>query len=81
MAKFYSEKEWLSNSQESRNPWSTSSTYIDVGSLGKVIYLAKQTGEIPKVCVSLIRLPISIKLHDITTFCLCIYRHEGKMMK
>ena len=51
MAKFYSENEWLSNSQESKNPWSTSSTYIDVGSLGKVIYLAEQTREIPKVCV------------------------------
>jgi hypothetical protein len=46
MAKFYSEKEWLSNSQDSRNPWSSSSTYIDVGSLRKVIYLAEQTGEI-----------------------------------
>ena len=51
MAKFNSEKEWLSNSQESRNPWSASSTYIDVGSLGKVIYLAEQTREIQKVCV------------------------------
>ncbi len=50
MAKFYNEKEWLSNSQESRNPWSTSCTYIDVGSLGKVIYLAERSGQLPKVC-------------------------------
>ena len=50
MAKFYNEKEWLSNSQESRNPWSASCTYIDVGSLGKVIYLAERSGQLPKVC-------------------------------
>ena len=45
----FSEREWLNSSQESRNPWSSSSTYINVGSLGKIVSLAQRTGQITKV--------------------------------
>ncbi|XP_028395585.1 AUGMIN subunit 2-like [Dendronephthya gigantea] len=46
MAKVHSEEDWFNNSQESRNPWSTSSSYIDLGSLGKVISLAERTNQL-----------------------------------
>ena len=44
MAKFYFEKDRSRNSQESRNPWSTSSTYIDVGCFGNLISLTERSG-------------------------------------
>ena len=78
MAKFYSDKEWLSHSQESRNPWSTSATYLDVGSLGKAILLAEQTGHLPKVmalCLHKFNNAIALKA-------VCIYyRKEEKIVE
>ena len=44
MAKFYFEKDRSRNSQESRNPWSTSSTYIDVGCFRNLISLTERSG-------------------------------------